>query len=137
MTPSPVRLRDWNWREAGPGDFADAELGGLAAIAVAMVVFLVIWPIIAIALELVVLVLICLVGIAGRVLFRRPWTVIARSQATGPPRRHEWRVVGWRRSTRLINDVIDSLKRGTDLPAGATTSGPPPRPIPPPGASSP
>ena len=134
--PARVRLRDWDWREAGPGDFADAELGGLAVIAVAMVVFLVIWPIVAIALELLLLVLICLVGVAGRVLFRRPWTVIARSEATGSPRRHEWRVVGWRRSTRLIEDVIDSLKSGRDLPAGATTSGPPARPIPQPGASS-
>lgn len=134
--PAPVRFRDWDWREAGSGDFADAELGGLAVIAVAMVVFLVIWPIVAIALELILIVLICLVGDAGRVLFRRPWTVIARSEATGSPRRHEWRVVGWRRSTRLIEDVINSLKSGTDLPADATTSGPSARPIPQPGASN-
>ena len=53
--PAPVRLRDWDWRESGPGDFADAELGGVAVLAVAMVVFLVIWPIVAIALELILL----------------------------------------------------------------------------------
>ncbi len=90
--PVRVRLRDWDWREAGPGDVVDAELGGLAIFAVAMLVFLVIFPIVAIALELILLVLMCLIGVMGRVLLRRPWTVVARSQTTGSPRQHR---CGW------------------------------------------
>jgi hypothetical protein len=111
--PAPVRLRNWDWRESGPGDFADAELGGLAVIAVAMVVFLVIWPIVAIALELIILMVICLGGIAGRVLLRPPWTVIARSEATGAPRLHEWRVVGVSTTPEKISN-----------PCGKTVAGP-------------
>lgn len=65
-----------------------------------MIVFLVIWPIVAIALELVILALIFLATLAGRVLFRTPWTVVARSEAPGTPRLREWQVVGWRDSGR-------------------------------------
>lgn len=90
--PARVRFRDWDWREAGPGDFADAELGGLAVIAVAMVVFLVIWPIVAIALELILLVLICLAGVAGRVLFAGHGR---SSPAATRPGRHAGTNGGW------------------------------------------
>ena len=49
------------------------------------------------ALELVLVALIVVVGVAGRVLFRRPWTIFARSDTTdGDPREHTWEVVGWR-----------------------------------------
>jgi len=116
--PFRVRLRDGDWREGGPADLGDVffdspggVLAGLAVIATAMLVFLVIWPIVAIALELVLLALIFLVSLAGRVLFRRPWTVVARSETTGAAREHTWRVVGWRASARLIEDAVDSLSR--------------------------
>jgi len=135
-----LRGGDWrDWRDLGPTDLGDLSffespsgfLAGMAVIATAMVLFLVIWPIVAIAIELVLVALILVFGIAGRVLFRRPWTVSACSATTeSSPREHTWQVVGWRGSARLIEDVVKALEEGTDLPPGKSTVGPPPRPIP-------
>ncbi|MDP1849485.1 MAG: hypothetical protein Q8K79_16970 [Solirubrobacteraceae bacterium] len=142
--PARVRLRDWDWRESAPDwdglSFFDDPSGFLLAlgvIATAMIVFLVIWPIVAIALELVILALLFLASLAGRVLFRKPWTVFARSAGLGEPRVHEWRVVGWRDSSRLIADVRAALRSGGELPAGAVTTGPPPQALPRVGRGSP
>ena len=135
--PKRVRLRDSDWRESAPEfdglSFFDDPSGFLLAlgvIATAMIVFLVIWPIVAIALELVILALIFMASLAGRILFRKPWTVFARSDTPGPPRVHEGQVVGWRNSGRLIDEVLEALRRGGELPAGSITSGPPVQPLP-------
>ncbi len=77
-----------------------------------VLLFLVIWPIVVIALELVILVLLFLVSLAGRVVFRRPWTVVARGETPGASRELEWRVVGWRRSGLLIDAAADALAAG-------------------------
>ena len=69
------------------------------------------------------LVLLFLVSLAGRLLFRRPWTVVARGETPGASREHEWRVVGWRPSSRLIDAAAKALAAGTDLPAGAAPGG--------------
>jgi hypothetical protein len=62
--PDRVPIRDIvDWRDTGPGDVADlglfdspgAVVVGLAAVVTAMLLFLVIWPIVAIALEVVLL----------------------------------------------------------------------------------
>jgi hypothetical protein len=120
------------------GDAADLDffdepggiLAGLAIIATAMLLFLVVWPVIAIAVELTLLALVLVAAVAGRVLLRRPWTVFARSEGAGPAQEHTWQVVGWRRSDRLIEDVIRSLEKGTSCPPGAQTVGPSPRALP-------
>ena len=141
--PGRVRLRDWDWRESAPDwdglSFFDDPSGflfALGVIATAMIVFLVIWPIVAIALELVILALIFLATLAGRVLFRKPWTVVARSRAPGPPCVHEWQVVGWRESSRLIEDVRSALRSGSELPRGSVATGPTPQPLPRPARTS-
>lgn len=122
--PFRVRLRRDDWREAGPSDLGDLALfdspggllAGLVALAAVALLFLVIWPIVAIALELVLVAIILVGAVGGRVILRRPWTVVARSETA----ERAWNVVGWRRSGRLIDDVADALERGRELPAGAT-----------------
>jgi hypothetical protein len=129
--PTKVRLR--RRRDSGDGTdigdlgFADVFDDPLAIIAVlaaaALLLFLVIVPIVAIALELVILVILFLVSLAGRVVFRRPWTVVARSTTQGASHELEWHVVGWRRSGLLIDAAAGALAAGTELPAGATSGG--------------
>lgn len=139
--PFRVSLRggDWrDWRDIDIGgldlfDSPGGVLAGLGIIALAMLLLLVVWPIVAIALELVLVAVILVGALAGRVVLRRPWTIVARSETTGTPCEHTWRAVGWRRSRRLIDTVADALARGGELPAGMSTVGPPARPLPQPG----
>lgn len=103
-----------------PSDLFDVDifddsgiLAGLAIVASAVLLFLVIWPVIAIALEIVVLILVVLGGLAARVVLRRPWTVRAESRRGGG---RTWRVVGWRASGALIEEVARALEEGRALP---------------------
>jgi hypothetical protein len=123
--PFRVRLRRDNWRDAAPTDFGDLALfdspggvlAGLALTAAVILLLLVIWPIVAIALEVVLVALILIGAVGGRVILRRPWTVVARSERE---QEHSWRVAGWRRSGRLIDEIAESLESGRALPPGAT-----------------
>jgi hypothetical protein len=100
--------------------------GVLAAVAIAVaVVALVVlavtfvFPAVILLIEVVLLALIAGVGLAARILFRRPWTVEAMNTRTGEL--HVWNVVGWRSSSGLIGRVADALTRG-DSPQ--TAAGP-------------
>ena len=96
-------------------DFLDdgGLLAGLAVLATVVLLFLVVWPVIAIAIEFVVLILVVLATLAGRVVLRRPWTVFAVAR-TG--RTITWEVVGWRASGELIDEVAGALRQGRALP---------------------
>ena len=102
------------------GDFGDADdfLAILAVIAftITLIVFLstVIIPVIAFTIELIVVILVFFFGLAGRLLFRRPWTVRARSR-TQPARR--WQMVGFRNSGELRDEIGEALRTGRELPA--------------------
>jgi hypothetical protein len=120
--------------KAGPADAAEAlftvpdlggidELGGamLALVAVVVVVIVVI-PLLLFGIELILLALLVAAGITARTLLGRPWIVqaaplIAKAEALS------WRVVGWRRSNRLIDEVVASLSAGLD-PSPAEASEP-------------
>lgn len=137
--PFRVRIRRDVWRELGPDNVGDTgwffdEPGGilaaLAAAAVLLLVLFVAFPIVAIAVELVVVAVVLLGAVAGRVILRRPWTIYAVSELAEPIQEHTWRVVGWRRSRRLIDQVAESLERGHEPPPGATTIGATPMPLP-------
>jgi hypothetical protein len=56
--------------------------------------------------DLIIVLLVAVVGIVARGVLRRPWTVEATA-ADG--RRHERRVVGWRRSTAAANDLAADI----------------------------
>jgi hypothetical protein len=65
-------------------------------------------------IELIVLIALFFAGPAGRLLFRKPWTV--RARADGVTRRR-WQVVGFRNSGELRDEVAESLRTGRALPA--------------------
>ncbi len=78
------------------------------------------WPLLLALVDLIVVLVVAAIGIVGRVAFRRPWTVEARS-ATGE--RHEVRVVGWRRAGEQVHAMVRDIEYG-NLGRGPATSGP-------------
>ncbi len=105
-----------HWWDIGDLGGIDEGLALLAIIGVVILAILllttVVIPVIAFTLELVLFLLVFLFGIAGRVLFRRPWTVRARSAH----QEQRWQQVGFRRSGRLRDEVADALAGGRALP---------------------
>lgn len=98
----------------------DLPVIGVVLLGVALVLFavgfvLLVVPILVFVIEATLIVLIVGVGVAGRVLFRRPWTVEARRGEGGAV--HEWKVVGWRASGELVGTVADRLRAGVVPPA--------------------
>ena len=90
------------------------------AIAAAVIfLLLIVWPIVAVAVELVILLLLFMGGLAGRLTRRRPWRIVARTTGAAPEER-AWNVKGWRASGEVIEEVARALAAGTEpRPAGA------------------
>src|SRR3954454_9619664 len=85
---------------------------GTVLLAIALVfLVLVLFNVLAIAVELLLVVILLLAGIVGRVVFRRPWTVFAKSDRN----LYERPVVGWRASRRAIRVWADQLGSGAQL----------------------
>lgn len=82
----------------------------LAAVVVVVLFFVFVWPLLLVVFELFLLVLLVLLGVLARVVFRRPWIVEA-TPATGPGRLR-WKVVGWRRSGEVVELVAAQLGTG-------------------------
>jgi hypothetical protein len=99
---------------------AGGIVAGLAIAIVAVLLLLVVWPVVAIAVEVVILILLFLAGLAGRLVLRRPWLIVARTE--GPPRATlAWHVAGWRASGEAVADVARALGAGQrPRPPGAT-----------------
>ena len=64
-----------------------AIVGVILAIFLALLLF----NVVALAIELLIVIVVALVGVIGRVVFRRPWIVFARTK----DQRLEWPVVGY------------------------------------------
>lgn len=96
---------------------------GSLLLAIAAVLFIV--PALIFLAELLIIVLIVGIGVVGRVLFGRPWTVEAKQGLTAEA--YEWKVTGWRASGDLVSSVADQL-RTTGIPTGGA-------PVPPEGRS--
>ena len=75
------------------------DLDALAVVVIVIVVILllvfVVVPLLVVVVDLLILVLLAVLGIVGRVRLPRPWVVEA---VADDGQRHQWRVVGWRRS---------------------------------------
>ncbi len=127
--PTRVRIRRDDIHDPGGGDGGDGFLDtmgdffgiddagagilvGFAVVALTALLLAVVFPVIALTLELIVLLALFLAGIVGRVLFRRPWHVLARTDDA----RYRWPVRGWRASGERVNAVADGLARGSLLP---------------------
>ena len=90
-------------------------IGAILLTIATVILVLVLVNVLAIALELMILIVALLAGVVGRVVFRRPWTVFARS----PHVTHERQVVGWRASRRLLRELAARLSSGLELEAPA------------------
>ena len=101
---------------ADPGCAPDIA-GGVVVflVIIALVLFLIFVGIpLLIALgELLFIVVLAVVGVVGRVLFRRPWTVDAIDPAGA---RHAWSVVGWRSSRDARRFIADRIAAAGSVP---------------------
>ena len=103
------------------GDFGDeftvALLAFLAFLLLGMLLVFVVWPLLALAIELLILLLLLLAGLISRVVFRKPWTVEARS-SNGLIQC--WQVRGYGPMRQVVREVSESLRRGeSPAPEGA------------------
>lgn len=127
------RLR---WRgQRGTGDLLDgADLIGfggdlpvvgviftvVALLLFAVAAVLLIVPALIFVAELLIVVAIVGLGLVGRVLLGRPWTVQARNLATGSA--YEWKISGWRASRELVTSITDQLRTAGLPPGGSPVS---------------
>ena len=87
----------------------------LAALAAVLILI----PVLFFGVELIILGALLAAGVIGRVLFRQPWVIEARSNdPLTPGRRLEWHVIGWRKSQSLIQKVTSDLAAGREPPQG-------------------
>lgn len=94
----------------------------LAVIAGAVVVAVIVIPLLLFGIELILLGLLVAAGIVGRGLLGRPWIVQAR-RASESAAVFGWKMSGWRRSARLIDEVASALSAGLEpSPAEAQES---------------
>jgi hypothetical protein len=100
----------------GLGGVDFGEQGVLVIVAVVAAILILI-PLLFFGIELIVLGVLLAAGIVARVLLRRPWVIEARSSdPLSPGRQLEWRVTGWRKSGKLIDQVISDLAAGREPP---------------------
>lgn len=99
-----------------PSDVGNLSSGeGLVLLAAAVAAVVLLIPILFFGIELIILGALMAGGILGRVVLRRPWVIEAKSSdPLTPGRLLEWRVRGWRKSGRLINQVIADLAAGRE-----------------------
>jgi len=109
------------WRKLSLDGIGEAGLlapdGGdlaawLAVMVGTIVVLVVVIPLLLFGIELVLLGLLIAAAILGRALLGRPWLVRAQPLDGGAPAM-AWRVVGWRRSGRVIEELAAALAAGT------------------------
>ncbi len=111
------------------GDLADGCAGAavddlivvvVAVLALLVLIFVVV-PVIVAVVDLLILVVLSVIGVIARVVFRRPWSIEARTEGgRAPGVQAEWRVVGWRAGRQHIAHVAADLQAGRPLtlPAG-------------------
>ena len=101
------------WPDIGNLDLGEALL--VAAAALALVLILI--PVLFFGVELIILGALLAAGVTARTLLRQPWVVEAAStDPLTPGRRLEWRVRGWRKSGKLIDQVASDLSTGREPP---------------------
>ena len=98
------------------GDWAgDGLEGAVVIIAGLAVLALVLVPLLLFGVELIIVGFVLAASLLGRILLRRPWTVEARIvRPAGSGRQLEWRVPGWRRSGKVIEEITQDLAAGRD-----------------------
>lgn len=113
------RWRKMRLGEAGselldPSGMGDSPVLWLAAVIGTIVPLVVVIPLLLFGIELILLGLLIAAAILGRALLGRPWLVRARP-LDGGASGMDWRVVGLRRSRRVIEELTAALAGGTTL----------------------
>lgn len=78
--------------------------------AVVGVIALMIWfgiPLLLFVLETLWLLVLLIVGIAAKVLLRRPWTIEAAKRGSAA---HTWQIVGWQASSASIERLAEEIR---------------------------
>lgn len=87
----------------------------LAAILIGALFFAFVVPALVFLVDLLLILVLVALGLAAKVLFRRPWTIEARQP--GADHAYEWKVVGWQAGNEMIDQVATQL-RATGQPSG-------------------
>jgi hypothetical protein len=101
-------------------DFDDSPVAVIGVALGALLLFLILLPLIGVALELIVLLVLVWSGIVGRVFFRRPW-VVAAIDLDDPERSAAFAVKGWRRSGEAVEQLAREISV-TGKPEGLAES---------------
>ncbi len=99
----------------GGGDLEDLALGVLLLVGGVVVVVILI-PLLLFGVELIALGFLIAASILGRSLLGRPWVIRAAPVDGDAGETISWKVVGWRRSSRLIDEVATALAAGMAPP---------------------
>jgi hypothetical protein len=91
-------------------DFAVAIAALVVLVVAGVLVWFVIWPLLAIATELAVVATIAIAGLVGRVFFGRPWVI----EAVDANAERRWQVRGMAAARRTIDEIAGQLAAGTD-----------------------
>jgi hypothetical protein len=127
---SPVRLPSaWRRRKKDDGgdgsgfdptDFLVVGDDLVSSIAIAVIVIVagllawfVIWPLLAIAVELLIVGVLLVAGIVGRIALRRPWIVEAHAS---DGQALEYAVRGYGAMRRVLGELADQLALGNEKP---------------------
>jgi hypothetical protein len=68
-------------------------------------------PVVVLTVEVVILAVVAAAGLLGRVILRRPWTIVARSDR-GEVR--QWRVGGWGAARAAVDDAARAIGAGIE-----------------------
>ena len=107
---------------ADPGCLPDIAEGIVVVLLIVAVVLFLIFvgiPLLIALGELLFIVVVAVVGVVGRVLLRRPWTVDAVDPAGT---RHAWSIVGWRSSRDARRFIADRIAATGSVPTDAEVS---------------
>lgn len=83
-------------------------LAVLAILAAGLLLWWVVIPLLLLLLDILIVFVLLLLGLAARILIRRPWTVEAESASET----HSVEVIGWRRALRARDGIANGLKTG-------------------------
>ena len=87
----------------------------VAVILVGLLAWFVLLPLLLLVVDAVVAVLLLLLAGLVRVLFRRPWDVVAvHERPQQPPEVQRWEVVGFSRAGRVRDAAAEALRAGVD-----------------------
>ena len=121
------RIRKPRWYEgfdiADPFALLDDSMSGfvmvLLVIVAVVIAILLALPAFIFLVELVILVVIAVVAVLVRVMFRQPWLI----DAVADDGTHlAWKVVGYLKSRRVVDEIAGQLRAGTREPRAADAS---------------